>query len=86
MTLQQTTARSLDAVVADIILPPDLIILIRDTAPGDGWLPAIVVLEEKIEAVKAWSNVKAAAEVGMVVEGLKAKVRWFFSLPYYLCA
>lgn len=39
-------------------------------------MPLMVELEEKIHAVRVMGRVKAAHEVGMVVEGLKAKVRY----------
>lgn len=45
--------------------------------PGDAWLTAIKVLEEKIAVCKRLrkgDGVKAAEEVERVVEGLKAKV------------
>lgn len=56
------------------MIPPDLIAVIRDSAPGDAWLPAISQLEDRIIAIKARGKVKASHEIGMVVEGLKAKV------------
>lgn len=70
----QTIAFPLNTLISSLILSPDLVALIRDTLPGDAWLPAIAQLEDKIIAVKGHGNVKAAHEVAMVVEGLKAKV------------
>lgn len=74
--LYQSTARSLHTLSSSLIIPPDLITLIRDTMPGDAWLPAVKLLEQKIQVIKRLKgDVKAAEEVDRVVEGLKAKVR-----------
>ncbi|KAJ9101932.1 hypothetical protein QFC19_005013 [Naganishia cerealis] len=72
---RKSIAKPLNALISDIILSPTLITTIRDTRPGDAWLPLIVDLEQKINAVKTNGKVKAAHETGMVVEGLKAKAR-----------
>lgn len=61
--------------ISEVILSPTLITTIRDTRPGDAWLPLVAELEDKIQAVRVNGRVKAAHEMGMVVEGLKAKVR-----------
>jgi hypothetical protein len=73
----QSVAQPINDIISDIILPPPLVATIRDTAPGDGWLPAIKQLHEKLVAVRARGNVKSAHEIGMVVEGLKAKVSFW---------
>lgn len=70
----QAIAQPLDSLVRDIIIPPDLIYLIRDTTPGENWIPAIAQLEEKIRTVRSRGKVKASHEVGPIVEGLKTKV------------
>ena len=64
----------LQSLINSLVIPPDLIYLIRDTAPSEKWIPAIAQLEEKIWAVRSQGRVRASHEVGMVVEGLKAKV------------
>ncbi len=70
----QSVAHPINDLIADIILSPDLVQTIRDTEPGDAWLPAVATLHSKLIAVRAKGKVKAAHEIGMVVEGLKAKV------------
>jgi hypothetical protein len=64
----------LNSLIKSIVIPPDLIYLIRDTVPNETWIPAIAKLEGKIWAVRARGKVRASHEVGMVVEGLKTKV------------
>jgi hypothetical protein len=64
----------LQSLINSLVIPPDLIYLIRDTAPSEKWIPAVAQLEEKIWAVRSQGRVRASHEVGMVVEGLKAKV------------
>ncbi|KAJ9108921.1 hypothetical protein QFC21_000242 [Naganishia friedmannii] len=70
---RKSIAKPLNALISDLILSPTLITTIRDTRPGDAWLPLIVELEQKVNTVKTNGKVKAAHEIGMVVEGLKAK-------------
>ncbi|KAI5454705.1 Vacuolar protein sorting-associated protein 52 [Naganishia albida] len=70
---RKSIAKPLNDLIQQLILSPTLITTIRDTRPGDAWLPLMVELEEKIHAVRVMGRVKAAHEVGMVVEGLKAK-------------
>jgi hypothetical protein len=86
-TSSQSIAKPLNNLISEIILSPALITTIRDTRPGDAWLPLVAELEEKIHAVRVNGRVKAAHEMGMVVEGLKAKVRpntsHPFPLPYH---
>ena len=60
--------------IGEIILSPQLVTTIRDTRPGDAWLAAVKELEDKVRAVRARGEVRAAHEVGMVVEGLRQKV------------
>jgi hypothetical protein len=71
---RQSVAQPINDLISDVILSPSLVTIIRDTAPGDAWLPAIAQLHDKLVAVRARGKVKAAHEIGMVVEGLKAKV------------
>lgn len=83
-TSSQSIAKPLNNLISEIILSPALITTIRDTRPGDAWLPLVAELEEKIHAVRVNGRVKAAHEMGMVVEGLKAKVRPNISHPFPL--
>ena len=70
----QAIAQPLNSLIKSLVIPPDLIYLIRDTVPDEAWIPAIAQLERKIWAVRARGKVRASHEIGMVVEGLKAKV------------
>lgn len=70
----QSIAKPLDALIGEIILSPQLITTIRDTRPGDAWLGAVRELEDKVRAVRGRGDVRAAHDVGMVVEGLRQKV------------
>lgn len=74
----QAIAQPLNSLIKSLVIPPELIYLIRDTVPNTEWIPAIAQLEQKIWAVRARGKVRASHEVAMVVEGLKAKVsrRW----------
>lgn len=69
---RQALATPLASLVDAIAIPPDLIHVIRNTTPSAAWIPVIETLDAKILAVRSRGKVKAAHQVGMVVEGLKA--------------
>lgn len=75
-SILQAIAQPLNSLIKSLVIPPELIYLIRDTVPNTEWIPAIAQLEQKIWAVRARGKVRASHEVAMVVEGLKAKVSY----------
>lgn len=74
--------KPLSNLVSDIIIPPPLATLILDTLPGEPWIPAIEDFERRLITSRARSRVKAARDLGDVMEGLKiaaaTKLRSFF--------
>ncbi|KAL1694430.1 Sac2 family-domain-containing protein [Schizophyllum commune] len=74
--------KPLSNLVSDIIIPPPLATLILDTQPGEPWIPAIEDFERRLVTSRARTRVKAARDLGDVMEGLKiaaaTKLRAFF--------
>ncbi|KAJ3789445.1 vacuolar sorting protein [Lentinula aff. detonsa] len=74
--------KPLSSLITDIIIPPSLATLILDTQVGEPWITAIDEFERHLEVVKARLRVKAARDLGDVVEGLRivaaTKLRVFF--------
>lgn len=69
----------------DIVLPPALVLTIRDTLPSqspDLWLSAVIQLEEKMNAIQNHGKVKAVHEMDAVLDGLKTKA--LTQLPPFL--
>jgi hypothetical protein len=83
--LLQTILPPLNALLADITLPPALVLTLRDTQPSqnpDLWLSAIAQLDEKIHAVRSRGKVRAAKEMESVIDGLRLKA--LTQLPPFL--
>ncbi|KAF9464409.1 vacuolar sorting protein [Collybia nuda] len=74
--------KPLSNLISDITLPPQLATLILDTDVGEPWILAITDFERRLETTKARSRVKAARDLGEVIEGLRivvaTKLRAFF--------
>ncbi|KAF9076804.1 vacuolar sorting protein [Rhodocollybia butyracea] len=74
--------KPLSNLINDIVIPPSLATLILDSKVDESWLPAIEDFERHLEVIKARSKVKAARDLGEVVEGLRivaaTKLRVFF--------
>jgi hypothetical protein len=81
----QTILPPLNALLADITLPPALVLTLRDTQPSQNpelWLSAIAQLDEKIHAVRSRGKVRAAKEMESVIDGLRLKA--LTQLPPFL--
>ncbi|GLB33953.1 putative vps52 / Sac2 family protein [Lyophyllum shimeji] len=74
--------KPLSNLLSDIVIPPDLATLILDSPVGEPWIVAIEDFENRLVTTKARSRVKAARDLGEVVEGLRivaaTKLRAFF--------
>ena len=70
----QAVIPALNSLLYDVVIPPQVILTIRDTLPAqnpDKWLEAIVQLEHKMGAIKAQSSrVKATQEMEPIIDGL----------------
>lgn len=74
-TATQRIEKPLSNLVSDIIIPPPLATLILDSQPGEPWIPAIEDFERRLVTSRARTRVKAARDLGDVMEGLKIAVR-----------
>ncbi|KAL1413576.1 Vacuolar protein sorting-associated protein 52 [Vanrija albida] len=76
----------LNALLSDLIIPPSLVLTLRDTEPAQNpqlWLQAIAELEDKMVAVKSrGAKVKAARELEGIIEALALKA--IHQLPPFL--
>ncbi|THV08393.1 vacuolar sorting protein [Dendrothele bispora CBS 962.96] len=74
--------KPLSSLITDIVIPPTLTTLILDTDVSEPWIAAIDEFERHLDMTKARSRVKAARDLGEVVEGLRivaaTKLRAFF--------
>ncbi|KAF9226604.1 Vps52-domain-containing protein [Gyrodon lividus] len=74
--------KPLSSLISDLIIPPALATTILDTEVGELWIPVIADFERRLDMLRARSRVKAARDLGDVVEGLRivaaAKLRAFF--------
>lgn len=60
------------------MLAPSFILTLRDTTPlqkPELWLEAIPALEDRLATIKSRGKVKAAHDLGLILDGLRAKVR-----------
>jgi hypothetical protein len=76
---------ALSSLLSGIILPPALILTIRDTTPSqnpDLWLSAIIQLEDKITAISNHPNVRATQEILPIIDALRNKA--LSQLPVFL--
>lgn len=73
--ISQRIEKSLSSLLSDVTIPPSLATLILDTPVGEPWIDSIGDLEKRLETIKARSRVKAARDLGEVVEGLRIVVR-----------
>lgn len=60
------------------MIPPSLATTILDTNVGEPWIDAIIDFERKLTTAKARTRVKAARDVGEVMEGLRIVVTDLF--------
>lgn len=76
----------MNALLSDLIIPPSLVLTLRDTEPAQNpqlWLQAIAELEDKMVAVKSRGvKVKAARELEGIIEALALKA--IHQLPPFL--
>ncbi|KAF8974178.1 Sac2 family-domain-containing protein [Flammula alnicola] len=74
--------RPLSSLLSEITIPPSLASTILDTNVGEPWIDAIMDFERRLNTSKARSRVKAARDLGEVIEGLRivaaTKLRVFF--------
>ncbi|KAF9006504.1 Sac2 family-domain-containing protein [Cyathus striatus] len=74
--------KPLSSLISEITIPPPLATLILDTNVGEPWVDAIDGFEKHLNIAKARSRVKAARDLGEVIEGLRivaaTKLRAFF--------
>jgi len=74
----QRIERPLSSLLSDIIIPPSLATTILDTNVGEPWIDAIIDFERKLTTANARTRVKAARDLGEVMEGLRIVVRVHF--------
>ncbi|KAJ3564831.1 hypothetical protein NP233_g8034 [Leucocoprinus birnbaumii] len=74
--------RPLSSLISEITIPPALSTTILDTNVGEPWIEAIEDFERRLTLSKSRSRVKAARDLGEVMEGLRivaaTKLRGFF--------
>lgn len=74
--------RPLSSLISEITIPPALAALVLDTNVGEPWIDAIEDFERRLVLSKSRSRVKAARDLGEVIEGLRivaaTKLRGFF--------
>ncbi|KDR83878.1 hypothetical protein GALMADRAFT_236339 [Galerina marginata CBS 339.88] len=74
--------KPLSSLLSEITVPPSLATTILDTNVGEPWIDAILDFERRLNTSKARTRVKAARDLGEVVEGLRivaaTKLRSFF--------
>ena len=60
--------------LTDITVPPALATIILDTNVGEPWIDAILDFERRLNTAKVKTRVKAARDLGEVIEGLRIVV------------
>ncbi|KAJ7068419.1 vacuolar sorting protein [Mycena amicta] len=74
--------KPLSSLITDIIVPPHLAIRILDSDVDESWILSIGEFEHRLVTTKGRSRVKAARDLGEVIEGLRivaaTKIRAFF--------
>ncbi|KAF9247342.1 vacuolar sorting protein [Melanogaster broomeanus] len=74
--------KPLSSLISDLTIPPAVATTILDTEVGESWIPVIADFERRLDTLHARSRVKAARDLGDVVEGLRivaaTKLRAFF--------
>ncbi|PPQ63425.1 hypothetical protein CVT24_004935 [Panaeolus cyanescens] len=74
--------KPLSSLLSEVVVSPSLARTILDTNVGEPWLDAIAEFESKLTTAKARARVKAARDLGEVLEGLRivaaTKLRAFF--------
>lgn len=74
--------KPLSNLLSDLCVPPEHALLILDTDVSEDWIPVVLDLERRLDALKARPKVKAARDLSEVVEGLRiaaaAKIRALF--------
>ncbi|KAF7332020.1 Vacuolar sorting protein [Mycena kentingensis (nom. inval.)] len=74
--------KPLSSLIVDITVPPHLATRILDSDVDESWIPAIDEFERRLVTAKGRSRVKAARDLGEVIEGLRivaaTKIRAFF--------
>jgi len=64
----------LSNLLSEITIPPSLATIVLDTSVGEPWIDAITDFERKLHTSKTRTRVKAARDLGEVVEGLRIVV------------
>ena len=77
----QKIERPLSSLLSDIMIPPSLATTLLDTNVGEPWIDAIMDFERRMMTAKARLRVKAARDLGEVVEGLRIVV-WRSTPPW----
>lgn len=67
----QKVERPLSSLISDITISPPLATIILDSNVGDPWINAIIDFERRLVLSKARTRVKAARDLGEVMEGLR---------------
>lgn len=80
----QRIERPLSSLVSDITIPPSLATTLLDTNVGEPWLDAVADFERRMTTAKSRLRVKAARDLGDVMEGLRIVVGKFSLLIGYL--
>jgi hypothetical protein len=70
----QRIERPLSSLVSDIMIPPSLATTLLDTNVGEPWLDAVADFERRMTTAKSRLRVKAARDLGDVIEGLRIVV------------
>lgn len=76
----QRIERPLSSLVSDIMIPPSLATTLLDTNVGEPWLDAVPDFERRMTTAKSRLRVKAARDLGDVIEGLRIVVGKFLIL------
>ena len=66
--------KPLSSLLSDLCVPPEHALLILDTEVSEDWIPVVLDLERRLDALKARPKVKAARDMSEVVEGLRIAV------------
>ena len=80
----QRIERPLSSLLSDIMIPPSLATTLLDSNVGDPWLDAVADFEKRMTTAKSRLRVKAARDLGDVIEGLRIVVGNSFHTNYQL--
>jgi vacuolar protein sorting-associated protein 52 len=74
LTAFQRIEKPLSNLISSITISPSLATLILDTDVGEPWVSAIYDFERRLDILETRNRVKAARDLGEVVEGLRIVV------------